>query len=316
MADPTAVPPGPDRKGYDSNLRAGAIRTDYWNWGVGFISGYPPDQFIMLEKGATYGTQDTQIWAPYYTLHKILAGLLDSYEVAGNEKALEIAKGMGAWTHARLKALPDETRIKMWSTYIAGEYGGMNEVMARLFRLTGDKRFLECAKLFDNTNFFYGNANREHGLARNVDTIRGRHANQHIPQITGALETFRNTQEMPYYLIATNFWEIVNHSYMYSIGGVAGARNPNNARMLHRAAGHTLGRTASTTAARTKPAPPTTCSSWSGSCSCTTRPPSTWTTTSGRSTTTSSPRSLKTIRPTPITSRSTPARRSGSATRT
>ena len=196
---------------------------------MGFISAYPPDQFIMLEKGATYGTQDTQIWAPYYTLHKILAGLLDSYEVAGNKKALEIARGMGAWTYARLKALPPETRISMWSRYIAGEYGGMNEVMARLFRLTGDKQFLECAKLFDNTNFFYGNANREHGLAKNVDTIRGRHANQHIPQITGALETFRNTKEMPYYHIASNFWEIVNSGYMYSIGGVAGARKPNNA---------------------------------------------------------------------------------------
>jgi DUF1680 family protein len=229
VADPTAVPPGPERKGYDSNLRAGAIRTDYWNWGAGFISAYPPDQFIMLEKGATYGTQDTQIWAPYYTLHKILAGLLDSYEVGGNEKALEVAKGMGAWTYARLKALPPETRTSMWSRYIAGEYGGMNEVMARLFRLTGDRRFLECAKLFDNTNFFFGNANREHGLARNVDTIRGKHANQHIPQITGALETFRNTRELPYYLIAANFWEMVNRSYMYSIGGVAGARNPNNA---------------------------------------------------------------------------------------
>ncbi|MEX2661326.1 MAG: beta-L-arabinofuranosidase domain-containing protein, partial [Vicinamibacterales bacterium] len=151
VADPTAVPPGPDRKGYDSNLRAGAIRTDYWTWGVGFISGYPPDQFIMLEKGATYGTQDTQIWAPYYTLHKILAGLLDSYEVAGNKKALDVARGMGAWTYARLRALPPETRTSMWSRYIAGEYGGMNEVMARLFRLTGDRQFLDGAKLFDNT---------------------------------------------------------------------------------------------------------------------------------------------------------------------
>ena len=94
-ADPTKVPPGPGRTGYDSNLRAGAIRTDYWNWGRGFISAYPPDQFIMLEQGATYGTQDTQIWAPYYTLHKILAGLLDCYEVGGNRKALEIAAGHG-----------------------------------------------------------------------------------------------------------------------------------------------------------------------------------------------------------------------------
>ena len=62
-----------------------------------------------------------------------------------------------------------------------------------------------------------------------MDTIRGKHANQHIPQITGALETFRGTREMPYYLIASNFWEIVNGSYMYSIGGVAGAKTPNNA---------------------------------------------------------------------------------------
>jgi uncharacterized protein len=229
VADPAAVPPGPGRAGYDSNLRAGAVRTDYWNWGVGFISAYPPDQFIMLEKGATYGTQDTQIWAPYYTLHKILAGLLDSYEVAGNTKALDIAKGMGAWAYARLKALPPETRISMWNRYIAGEYGGMNEVMARLFRLTGDKRFLDGAKLFDNTNFFFGNAAHDHGLAKNVDTIRGKHANQHIPQITGALETFRSTKELPYYNIASNFWDIVNRSYMYSIGGVAGARTPNNA---------------------------------------------------------------------------------------
>jgi uncharacterized protein len=228
-ADPVTVPPGPGRTGYDSNLRADGIRTDYWNWGKGFISAYPPDQFIMLEQGAIYGSQNTQIWAPYYTLHKIIAGLLDCYEVGGNRKALEIAMNMGAWVYSRLKALPIQTRINMWNRYIAGEYGGMNEVLARLYRLTNDKQFIECAKLFDNINFFFGNTDHEHGLAMNVDTIRGRHANQHIPQIMGALETFRNTREFPYYRIADNFWNIVTHSYMYSIGGVAGARNPNNA---------------------------------------------------------------------------------------
>jgi len=229
VANPTAVPVGPGRTTYDSNLRAEAIRTDYWNWGTGFISAYPPDQFIMLEHGATYGTQDSQIWAPYYTLHKILAGLLDSYEVAGNQKALDIAKGMGAWVNARLSALPADTRTAMWNRYIAGEYGGMNEAMARLGRLTGERRFIETAKLFDNTTVFFGNANHDGGLAKRVDTIRGKHANQHIPQITGALETFRDTNELPYYQIATNFWDIVNSGYMYSIGGVAGAKNPNNA---------------------------------------------------------------------------------------
>jgi len=228
VADPLAVPPGPGRAGFDSNLRKGDIRTDYWNWGVGFISAYPPDQFVMLEKGAAYGTKDTQIWAPYYTLHKILAGLLDAYEIAGNRKALDVARGMGTWACTRLEALPPEKRTAMWSTYIAGEYGGMNEVMARLFRLTGERRFLAGAKLFDNTTVFFGDAAHDSGLARNVDTIRGKHANQHIPQITGALETFRATKELPYYLVASNFWEIVNRSYMYSIGGVAGARTPKN----------------------------------------------------------------------------------------
>ena len=228
-ADPLAVPPGPGRTNYDSNLSKEGIRTDYWNWGKGFISAYPPDHFIMLEQGATYGTRNNQIWAPYYTLHKILAGLLDCYEVGGNKKALEIAQGMGLWVQTRLQALPTATRISMWNRYIAGEYGGMNEVMARLSRTTGDKRFLECAKLFDNINFFYGDSNRTHGLARNVDTLRGKHANQHIPQITGALETYRNTGELPYYQIADNFWHICTGGYQYSIGGVAGARTPNNA---------------------------------------------------------------------------------------
>src|SRR5262245_51978633 len=89
--------------------------------------------------------------------------------------------------------------------------------------------YRDNAKLIDNTGFFFSTSAHEGELEKNVDTIRGKHANQHIPQITGALETFRNTKELPYYLIASNFWEIVNRSYTYSIGGVAGARTPNNA---------------------------------------------------------------------------------------
>src|SRR5690606_11859511 len=97
VSDPTAVPHGPGKSAYDSDLSNEGIRTDYWNWGKGFISAYPPDQFIMLEHGAKYGGQKNQVWAPYYTLHKILAGLLDVYEVSGNQKALTVAKDMGDW---------------------------------------------------------------------------------------------------------------------------------------------------------------------------------------------------------------------------
>lgn len=229
ISDPKAVPPGSGKSDFDSDLSETGIRTDYWNWGKGFISAYPPDQFIMLEKGATYGGSNAQIWAPYYTLHKILAGLMDVYEISGNQKALDIVKGMGDWVYARLSQVPAETLISMWNRYIAGEFGGMNEAMARLYRITGEPRYLTVAQLFDNVRLFYGDAGHNHGLARNVDMLRGLHANQHIPQIIGALEIYRDSDAPEYYHIAENFWEIVTNDYMYSIGGVSGARNPNNA---------------------------------------------------------------------------------------
>jgi len=229
VSDPTAVPYGPGKSSYDSDLSDEGIRTDYWNWGKGFISAYPPDQFIMLEQGARYGGKNNAIWAPYYTLHKILAGLLDVYEVSGNKKALMVVTGMSDWVYARLSNVPTETLIKMWNTYIAGEFGGMNEVMARLYRITGNENYLKTAQLFDNIRVFYGDQNHSHGLAKNVDIFRGLHANQHIPQIVGSIEMYRVSHNPEYYKIADNFWYNVVNDYMYSIGGVAGARHPANA---------------------------------------------------------------------------------------
>lgn len=229
VSDPTAVPYGPDKSAYDSDLSEAGIRNDYWNWGIGFISAYPPDQLIMLEDGAKYGGQKNQIWAPYYTLHKILAGLMDVYEVSGNKKALEIATGMGDWVYVRLSKLPQEKLIKMWNTYIAGEFGGMNEAMARLYMITGKQQYLKTAQLFDNIKVFYGDPAHSHGLAKNVDLFRGLHANQHIPQVVGSIEMYRASNNPEYYKIADNFWYKMVNDYMYSIGGVAGARNPANA---------------------------------------------------------------------------------------
>ncbi|WP_207531719.1 beta-L-arabinofuranosidase domain-containing protein [Desertivirga arenae] len=229
VSDPRAVPYGPGKTTYDSDLSDEGIRRDYWNWGAGFISAYPPDQFIMLEKGAKYGGQKNQIWAPYYTLHKILAGLIDVYEVSGNKKALAIANGMGNWVNARLSNVPTDTLIKMWNTYIAGEFGGMNESMAHLYRITGEQKYLKTAQLFDNIKVFFGDTAHSHGLAKNVDIFRGLHANQHIPQIVGSIETYQASKNPEYYKIAENFWYKAVNEYMYSIGGVAGARNPANA---------------------------------------------------------------------------------------
>jgi len=229
VSDPMAVPFGPGKSAFDSDLTEAGIRNDYWNWGKGFISAYPPDQFIMLESGAKYGGQKNQVWAPYYTLHKILAGLIDVYDVSGNKKALETATNMGDWVYARLSQLPQETLIKMWNTYIAGEFGGMNESMARLYRITGDQKYLKTAQLFDNIKVFYGDTAHSHGLAKNVDLFRGLHANQHIPQIVGSIEMYSVSNNPEYYKVADNFWYKMVNDYMYSIGGVAGARNPANA---------------------------------------------------------------------------------------
>lgn len=229
VTNPAVVPTGNGKTDYDSDLSDAGIRNDYWNWGTGFISAYPPDQFIMLERGAKYGGQKTQIWAPYYTLHKILAGLIDIYEVSGNKKALDVATGMGDWVNARLSQLPKDTLIKMWNTYIAGEYGGMNETMAHLYRITGKDSYLKTAQLFDNIKVFFGDAKHTHGLAKNVDMFRGLHANQHIPQIVGSIEMYGVSKMPEYYRVADNFWYKAVNDYMYSIGGVAGARNPANA---------------------------------------------------------------------------------------
>ncbi len=183
-------------------------------WGEGFISAYSPDQFALLEKYTPYA----QIWAPYYTLHKLIAGLLDAYTYTGNTEALEAAKALGKWTYNRLSACSQEQLSKMWAMYIAGEFGGFNESMAQLYVYTKDEDFLKGAKLFDNTDFF-------NSLANNEDSIQGKHANQHIPQIIGAMEMYEATvakgsPEVKYYDIAENFWQMVVSRYAYSIGGV------------------------------------------------------------------------------------------------
>lgn len=195
--------------------------TDPTVWGEGFLSAYSPDQFALLEKFTKYN----KIWAPYYTLHKIVAGLIDCYTRGGNEEALECAKGIASWIADRLMPLTDEHRTKMWSMYIAGEFGGMNESLTTLYNLTGEEKYLETAKMFDNENIFPG-------LSRGEDTIQNLHANQHIPQILGALEEYIATEDEYYYNISKNFFDIVTNHHMYAIGGVGQGESFRNADEL------------------------------------------------------------------------------------
>lgn len=174
----------------------------------GFLSGYDERQFDLLEKYVRY----PEIWAPYYTLHKIFAGLLDCYEYAEIPTALEIADKMGDWVYNRLSLLPHQVLMKMWSLYIAGEFGGMNEAMSRLYGITGKENHLKAARLFDNDKLFFP-------LAQKIDALDTLHANQHIPQIIGCMKLFEVTGEKKYYDIAEFFWKIVTESHIYAIGG-------------------------------------------------------------------------------------------------
>jgi DUF1680 family protein len=180
---------------------------------AGFLSAYPETQFVRLEEFATYGGNQG-IWAPYYTLHKILAGLLDAHRLAGNAQALEIAAAIGDWVHSRLSTLPQEQLDRMWNTYIAGEYGGINESLAELHALRPQKpEYLEAAKRFTNTAVYKP-------ILANEDILDGRHANQHIPQFIGYLHMFEQNGGSDFHTAARNFWDMVVPHRVYSHGGV------------------------------------------------------------------------------------------------
>ena len=189
------------------------------NYAPGFLSAYSEEQFDKLEEYVVY----PKIWAPYYTLHKIFAGLLDCYEYGTNDKALYIAERLGDWVYARLSKLPSYQLNKMWAMYIAGEYGGMNEAMARLYKLSPKAEYLAAARLFDNEKLFLP-------MAQNINTLCDIHANQHVPQIIGTFEIFRQTGESVSYEIARNFWRFATEAHIYNLGGIGEGemfRDPN-----------------------------------------------------------------------------------------
>lgn len=175
----------------------------------GYIGGYSEEQFDLLEKGERY----PNIWAPYYTLHKILAGLLDAYCFAADKEALHVAEQAGMWVYNRLKRLTKSECERMWDTYIAGEFGGINESLAKLYQLTAETKCLHAAKMFENDRLYIP-------MKEKYDTLEGMHANQHIPQIVGCMELFRATGEKKYYEIAEFFWETVTGHHIFANGGV------------------------------------------------------------------------------------------------
>lgn len=203
-------------------------------YGYGYINAIPAQHCALIEMYRAYNNSDW-VWAPYYSVHKQLAGLIDIATYFDDkeicDKALLIAKDMGLWvwnrmhyrTYVKQDGTQDERRAKpgnryeMWDMYIAGEVGGMSESLARLSEMVSNPdekaKLLEAANCFDAPKFY-------DPLNKNIDDIRTRHANQHIPMIIGALRSYKSNQKPYYYNLAENFWRLVQGRYMYAMGGV------------------------------------------------------------------------------------------------
>jgi DUF1680 family protein len=167
----------------------------------GYLSAFPEEFFDRVETRQ-------RVWAPYYTIHKIMAGLLDAYELAHNAQALDVLKRQADWVYWRNSRLSHDQRQAMLQT----EQGGMVEVLANLYAVTGDARYLEGAHWFEHERIL-------DPLAHGVDPLDNIHANTQIPKIIGSAREYELTGDTRDHDIATFFWDRVVHHRTFAMGG-------------------------------------------------------------------------------------------------
>lgn len=170
---------------------------------TGYFAAIPESHYVQIEQGNTAGT-----WVPWYSMHKILAGLVDAYELTGNEQALTVASNLGDWVYSRTSKW-DEA---MQATVLNVEYGGMNDCLYQLYKNTKSEKHLSAAHSFDEITLF-------DALYKGEDILNGKHANTTIPKIVGALNRYTVTGEEYYLQVAARFWEIVINNHTYITGG-------------------------------------------------------------------------------------------------
>jgi len=167
----------------------------------GFLSAYPEEFFDRVDKRI-------RVWAPYYTLHKIMAGLLDMYLYCDNRQALDIVTRMADWVKFRVDRLTDDEQQAALET----EHGGMNEVLANLYAVTGNPDYLTTAFKFNHKKLF-------DQWAASEDKLDGLHGNTQFPKVIGAFREYQLTGEKRYLDIANFFWERVALHRSFVIGG-------------------------------------------------------------------------------------------------
>lgn len=179
---------------------------------TGYIGAIPKEDSIFgkVAKGEikSSGFDLNGGWSPWYTVHKVMAGLCDAYLYCNSSKALKLVTGMADWTYNTVNHLPDSTRLKMLNC----EYGGMNDVLANIYSFTGNKKYLDLSyKFYDE--FVMGK------LAQRIDPLPGKHSNTNVPKAIGSARQYELTGNKSDAIIASFFWETMVHKHSYVIGG-------------------------------------------------------------------------------------------------
>lgn len=177
-------------------------------WGAKKISDNPEEQFDNVEKNLT--NISTQAWVPWYTMHKIIAGLISMYRLAGIEKAKDVLLGLCDWVCERTLKWDEKTRL----TVLNIEYGGMNDCLYSAYAITQSPRHLQAAHIFDEEALF------EKVLSGEKDALDKLHANTTIPKFLGALNRYKTVGDEKYLSYAKAFFDLVIGKHCYVTGGV------------------------------------------------------------------------------------------------
>ena len=169
----------------------------------GYLGAYPESFYDRLKK-------HQQVWAPFYTYHKILAGHLDMYVHCGSQVALRTAERMADWAIQWIAPLSDEELAQVQMV----EHGGMNEALFNLYAITGEKKYLDAGYRFEHKRFF-------NPLAAHQDKLAGLHTNTNIPKVIGAARGYELTGDQRYKEIAEFFWQTVVDHHTFAPGGTS-----------------------------------------------------------------------------------------------
>jgi DUF1680 family protein len=176
--------------------------------GDGYIGGIPGSRVFWVQIASGDVGKIWSKWAPWYNLHKTYAGLRDAYLVAGNEKAKALLVSFGDWAGKITNGLSDQQMQQM----LGNEQGGMNEVMADIYAISGDPKFLKLAERFCHQEVL-------EPLEREQDHLTGLHANTQIPKVIGLARIGNLTSNSTDLTGARFFWNDVTSLRSVAFGG-------------------------------------------------------------------------------------------------